>query len=148
MKRSATGDPPGTPSASQGASSGGATSEGPASKKRIVFEPIQLGPIANLEELEVKSKVIWESTYSYDAHSCDRSCASWRPIYLQVKTLAFQNQKLGHRLTQRIAMEEDLRSRIDQVRHADYHFYLSSPDLSNKIFSLSWRSGRRKTTLS
>ena len=78
MKRSATGDPPGTPSASQGASSGGATSEGPASKKRIVFEPIQLGPIANLEELEVKSKVIWESTYSYDAHSCDRSCASWR----------------------------------------------------------------------
>ena len=54
MKRSATGDPPGTPSASQGSSSGGGTSEGPASKKRIVFEPIQLGPIANLEELEVK----------------------------------------------------------------------------------------------
>jgi len=84
MKRSATGDPPGTPSASQGSSSGGGTSEGPASKKRIVFEPIQLGPIANLEELEVK-------------------------------TLAFQNQKLGHRLTQRIAMEEELRSRIDQL---------------------------------
>ena len=36
-------------------------------------------------------------------------------IFFQVKTLAFQNQKLGHRLTQRIAMEEDLRSRIDQV---------------------------------
>ena len=53
MKRSITGDPPGTPSASQGSSSGGGTSEGPASKKRIVFEPIQLGPIANLEELEV-----------------------------------------------------------------------------------------------
>ena len=57
MKRSATGDPPGTPSASQGASSGGATSEGPASKKRIVFEPIQLGPIANLEELEVQIQI-------------------------------------------------------------------------------------------
>ena len=53
-----------------------------------------------------------------------------------MKTLAFQNQKLGHRLTQRIAMEEDLRSRIDQVRHADYHFYLFSLDLSNKKFLL------------
>ena len=73
MKRSATGDPPGTPSASQGASSGGATSEGPASKKRIVFEPIQLGPIANLEELEVKSM---EGTFSYDARGCVRSFAS------------------------------------------------------------------------
>ena len=53
-----------------------------------------------------------------------------------MKTLAFQNQKLGHRLTQRIAMEEDLRSRIDQVWHADYYFYLFSLDLSNKIFHL------------
>jgi hypothetical protein len=53
-------------------------------KQRIVFEPLQLGPIANLEELEVK-------------------------------TLAFQNQKLGLRLTQRIHMEEDLRTRIDQL---------------------------------
>ena len=55
MKRSATGDPPGTPSGSQASASG--TSEGPASKKRIVFEPIQLGPIANLEELEVKFRI-------------------------------------------------------------------------------------------
>lgn len=45
-------------------------------------------------------------------------------IFFQVKTLAFQNQKLGHRLTQRIAMEEDLRSRIDQVCALySYFFY-------------------------
>ena len=53
-----------------------------------------------------------------------------------MKTLAFQNQKLGHRLTQRIAMEEDLRSRIDQVRHDDDYFHLFSLDLSNKKFHL------------
>ena len=34
---------------------------------------------------------------------------------LEVKTLKFQNQKLGLRLTQRIAIEEELRSRIDQL---------------------------------
>ena len=46
-------------------------------------------------------------------------------IFFQVKTLAFQNQKLGHRLTQRIAMEEDLRSRIDQVCALySYYFFL------------------------
>ena len=46
-----------------------------------------------------------------------------------MKTLAFQNQKLGHRLTQRIAMEEDLRSRIDQVRA----FLFSLTNICTKI---------------
>ena len=57
---------------------GGSGSGGSSSKRRIVVEPMQLGPIANLEELEVK-------------------------------TLAFQNKKLGLRLAQRIHIEEDLR---------------------------------------
>jgi E3 ubiquitin-protein ligase BRE1 len=34
---------------------------------------------------------------------------------LEVKTLKFQNQKLGLRLTQRLAIEEDLKLRIDQL---------------------------------
>ena len=33
----------------------GGVGEQPATKKRIVFEPLQLGPIANLEELELKT---------------------------------------------------------------------------------------------
>merc|ERR1711878_250820 len=45
---------------------------------------LQLGGVANLDELEVK-------------------------------TLKFQNQKLGLRLTQRLAIEEELRGRIDQL---------------------------------
>ncbi|CAB4060470.1 BRE1 [Lepeophtheirus salmonis] len=53
-------------------------------KRRIVFEPLQLGPISNLEELDIK-------------------------------TLQFQNHKLGLRLTQRIKIEEELRQRIDQL---------------------------------
>ena len=60
-KRSADSPPPG--------------SGGSGTKRRIVFEPLQLGPIPNLEALELK-------------------------------TLAFQNQKLGMRLTQRINIEE------------------------------------------
>ena len=53
-------------------------------RKRITQDHFQLGPISNLEELEVK-------------------------------TLHFQNQKLGLRLNQRIQIEEDLRQRIDQL---------------------------------
>ena len=34
---------------------------------------------------------------------------------LVVKTLQFQNQKLGMQLNQRIQIEEDLRQRIDQL---------------------------------
>ena len=51
---------------------------------KVIFEPLQLGAVANLDELEVK-------------------------------TLKFQNQKLGQRLTQRLALEEDLKLRIDQL---------------------------------
>ncbi|XP_059099011.1 E3 ubiquitin-protein ligase Bre1-like [Tigriopus californicus] len=75
-------DPPGGGGAS-GIDGAGVGLE-PPSKKRIVFEPLQLGPISNLEELELK-------------------------------TLAFQNQKLGLRLTQRIQIEDELRARIDQL---------------------------------
>ena len=55
-----------------------------SSNVKVLFEPLQLGGVANLDELEVK-------------------------------TLKFQNQKLGLRLTQRIAIEEELRGRIDQL---------------------------------
>jgi len=48
------------------------------------MEPLQIGPISNLDELEVK-------------------------------TLQFQNQKLGMRLNQRLQIEDDLRQRIDQL---------------------------------
>ena len=34
---------------------------------------------------------------------------------LEVKTLKFQNQKLGLRLTQRLVIEEELKLRIDQL---------------------------------
>jgi len=51
---------------------------------KVLFEPLQLGGVSNLDELEVK-------------------------------TLKFQNQKLGLRLTQRLAIEEDLKLRIDQL---------------------------------
>ncbi len=57
---------------------------GKSSNVRVLFEPLQLGGVANLDELEVK-------------------------------TLKFQNQKLGRRLTQRLAMEDELRQRIDQL---------------------------------
>ncbi|XP_023342081.1 E3 ubiquitin-protein ligase Bre1 [Eurytemora carolleeae] len=52
--------------------------------KKIVFEPLQLGSITNLEELDVK-------------------------------TLQFQNRKLGQRLALKNKMEEELRGRIDQL---------------------------------
>jgi len=51
--------------------------------KKIVFEPIQIGSISNLEEL--------------------------------VKTLQFQNRKLGQRLGHKNKVEEQLRERIDQL---------------------------------
>ena len=50
----------------------------------MIQSHFQLGPILNLEELEVKS-------------------------------LQFQNQKLGMQLNQRIQIEEDPRQRIDQL---------------------------------
>ena len=53
-------------------------------RKKMIQDHFQLGPISNLEELEVK-------------------------------TLQFQNQKLGMRLNQRVQIEEDLRQRIDQL---------------------------------
>ena len=52
--------------------------------KKIVFEPLQLGSISNLEELDIK-------------------------------TLQFQNRKLGQRLNQKNRVEEQLRERIDQL---------------------------------
>ena len=52
--------------------------------KKIVFEPLQLGSISNLEELDLK-------------------------------TLQFQNRKLGQRLNQKNRVEEQLRERIDQL---------------------------------
>jgi len=48
------------------------------------MEPLTIGPISNLEELEMK-------------------------------TLQFQNQKLGMRLNQRIQIEDDLRLKIDKL---------------------------------
>ena len=58
--------------------------QGGPPRKKVIMEPSQIGPISNLEELEVK-------------------------------TLQFQNQKLGMRLNQRIQLEEELRQRIDQL---------------------------------
>jgi len=52
--------------------------------KKIVFEPLQLGAISNLEELDLK-------------------------------TLQFQNRKLGQRLALKNKCEEELRGRIDQL---------------------------------
>ena len=52
--------------------------------KKIVFEPLQLGSISNLEELDLK-------------------------------TLQFQNRKLGQRLNQKNRVEEQPRERIDQL---------------------------------
>ena len=63
--------------------SGSSKQEGSANVK-VLFEPLQLGGVSNLDELEVK-------------------------------TLKFQNQKLGLRLTQRLAIEEELKLRIDQL---------------------------------
>jgi len=56
----------------------------PPPAKRIVFEPLQLGAITNLEELDLK-------------------------------TLQFQNRKLGQRLGLKNKIEEELRGRIDQL---------------------------------
>jgi len=55
-----------------------------SSNIKVLFEPLQLGGVSNLDELEVK-------------------------------TLKFQNKKLGLRLTQRLAIEEELKLRIDQL---------------------------------
>lgn len=63
--------------------SGSSKQEGSGNVK-VLFEPMQLGGVSNLDELEVK-------------------------------TLKFQNQKLGLRLTQRLAIEEELKQRIDQL---------------------------------
>ena len=52
--------------------------------KKIVFEPLQLGAISNLEELDLK-------------------------------TLQFQNRKLGQRIALKNKIEEELRGRIDQL---------------------------------
>ena len=52
--------------------------------KKIVFEPLQLGAINNIEELDLK-------------------------------TLQFQNRKLGQRLALKNKIEEELRARIDQL---------------------------------
>jgi len=52
--------------------------------KKIVFEPLQLGAINNIEELDIK-------------------------------TLQFQNRKLGQRLALKNKIEEELRARIDQL---------------------------------
>jgi len=52
--------------------------------KKVVFEPLQLGAINNIEELDVK-------------------------------TLQFQNRKLGQRLGLKNKIEEELRARIDQL---------------------------------
>lgn len=61
---------------------GGGGSEPPT--KKVVFEPLQLGSISNLEELDIK-------------------------------TLQFQNRKLGQRLSLKNRVEEELRGRIDQL---------------------------------
>ena len=60
-------------------------SQGGPPRKRVIMDPLSLGPVSNLDELEVK-------------------------------TLQFQNQKLGMRLNQRIQIEEDLRQRIGMYR--------------------------------
>lgn len=55
-----------------------------SSNVKVLFEPLQLGAVSNLDELEVK-------------------------------TLKFQNHKLGQRLNHRLVIEEELRGRIDQL---------------------------------
>ena len=64
--------------------SGSSKQEASGQNVKVLFEPLQLGGVSNLDELEVK-------------------------------TLKFQNQKLGLRLTQRLAIEEELKLRIDQL---------------------------------
>ena len=54
--------------------------------KKVVFEPLQLGAINNIEELDVK-------------------------------TLQFQNRKLGQRLGLKNKIEEELRARYTFVLH-------------------------------
>ena len=58
-KRSAEGEPgePGCepPTKRSPSDSGGAGADPPPTTKKIVFEPLQLGPITNLEELDLKT---------------------------------------------------------------------------------------------
>jgi len=84
-KRTADGDPgePGLEPPNKRMPGEGGEGMGPTTKK-IVFEPLQLGPITNLEELDLK-------------------------------TLQFQNRKLGQRLSLKNKVEEELRGRIDQL---------------------------------
>ncbi|XP_069987087.1 E3 ubiquitin-protein ligase Bre1 isoform X1 [Penaeus vannamei] len=63
---------------------GGSSSSPPAKNLKVQFEPIQLGSISTLDEMDMK-------------------------------TLRFQNHKLYQRLEQRKRLEEDLRSRIEQL---------------------------------
>jgi len=87
-KRSAEGEPgePGSepPTKRSPSDSGGSGADPQPTTKKIVFEPLQLGPITNLEELDLK-------------------------------TLQFQNRKLGQRLALKNKVEEELRGRIDQL---------------------------------
>ncbi|KAK7072088.1 E3 ubiquitin-protein ligase BRE1A [Halocaridina rubra] len=62
----------------------GSSSAPPAKNLKVQFEPIQLGAISTLEEMDMK-------------------------------TLRFQNHKLYQRLEQRKRIEDDLRSRIEQL---------------------------------
>ncbi|XP_042210738.1 E3 ubiquitin-protein ligase Bre1-like [Homarus americanus] len=63
---------------------GGTSSAPPPKNLKVQFEPIQLGPISTLDEMDMK-------------------------------TLRFQNHKLYQRLEQRKRIEDDLRSRIEQL---------------------------------
>ncbi|XP_071545278.1 E3 ubiquitin-protein ligase Bre1 [Panulirus ornatus] len=63
---------------------GGSCSAPPAKNLKVQFEPVQLGSISTLDEMDMK-------------------------------TLRFQNHKLYQRLEQRKRIEDDLRSRIEQL---------------------------------
>lgn len=63
---------------------GGSSSAPPAKNLKVQFEPIQLGSISTLDEMDMK-------------------------------TLRFQNHKLYQRLEQRKRIEDELRSRIEQL---------------------------------
>ena len=75
--------------------------------KKIVFEPLQLGAISNLEELDLK-------------------------------TLQFQNRKLGQRLALKNKFEEELRGRYDDLN-------IFNKDLLCICLELiSWKKGKHK----
>lgn len=79
--------------------------------KKIVFEPLQLGAISNLEELDLK-------------------------------TLQFQNRKLGQRLALKNKCEEELRGRYVLVACN------LGGDYEGKFAGLtSWRKDRPRMTL-